>query len=49
MQEVKNKLNELLTKINIDNLDLEIFEEVDSNLNDGNININTNYLYIINK
>ena len=39
MQEVKNKLNELLTKINIDNLDLEIFEEVDSNLNDGNINI----------
>ncbi len=39
MQEVKNKLNELYKYQNIDEVNLDIFEEVSNNLNDNNINI----------
>ncbi len=39
MQEVKNKLNELYKYQNIDEVNLDIFEEVSNILNDNNINI----------
>ncbi len=39
MQAVKNKLNELLNYTNADNLNLEIFNEINTILNDNNVNI----------
>ena len=39
MQEVKNKLKELLNYTNIDNLNLEIFEDVNNILNDNSVDI----------
>ena len=39
MQEVKNKLNELLNYPNVDNLNLDIFKEISNILNDSNIKI----------